>query len=89
MWQARLNTLLLKAVSLIVEARALSVDVTSMLATRHKGYWKAFLARLYRREMEMEYMRARNQAAGKSDWLVLHAPQFLSYRLVHRGGIVL
>ena len=82
-WQTRLNTLLLKGVSLIVEARALSVDVTSMLATWHKGYWKAFLARLHRREMEMEYMRARGPASGKPDWLVLHAPQFLSCRLVH------
>ena len=82
-WQTRLNTLLMRAISLVVEARALSEDVARLIDAWHKGSWKVFLARLRRQTMEMEYMQAHVPASGQPNWQILQTPQFRSYRLVH------
>ena len=82
-WQARLNTLLVRTISLVVESRALSVDVARLVDTWHKRYWNAFLARLRRQALEMEYMEEHLSASGQPSWHVLQTTQFRSYRLLH------
>ena len=82
-WQTRLDTLLVTAISLVVEARALTVDVPTVLNAWRKGYRRSLLARLDRRDIDNTYMLACSSGCGKLDPLVLHCRQFVAWRLVH------
>ena len=82
-WQTRLSTLLVTAISLVVEAGALTVDVRTVFNAWRKGYRRSLLARLDRRDIENAYMLACSSGCGKLDPLVLHCHQFLAWRLVH------
>ena len=46
--QYLVNTLLVRTISLVVESRALSVDVARLVDTWHKRYWNVFMDRLCR-----------------------------------------
>ena len=71
------------AISLVVEARACTVDVCTVFNAWRKGYRRSLLARLDRRDIDNTYMLACSSGCGKLDPLVLHCRQFVAWRLVH------
>ena len=77
-WQTRFNTLLVRTISLVATARALSVDLHRLVDHWRKRYWNAFQARLRRQSMEQEYVEAHLPASGEPSWQGLQTPQFHS-----------